>query len=318
MISLLILAFNEEMNIEDTISSYLDHFENILVVNDSSKDRTSEIIERLQKNNPKLISINNKKNLGAGKSFQVGIDYFIKSESNYLIKIDGDNQFTKKDVLKIKKIAETEEFDFVKSDRFWRDGIVGNIPSIRYIGNIFASLLIKFSTGFLSINDPLNGLIMVSKKAAKNIDVPKIFYRYGYPFYVIVAITGVSLKQNLKIGQIKNTVVYGSEKSKLSPIIMLIKLIYYTFRSYIKKVKQKINYSQLQSSFAIDILSLIFLASTIFQLIRFVGIRYFGIIGSQSAWFIVFTIFGFLTVLLFRTSLKVENKIFSEYFKEIS
>jgi len=318
MISLLILAFNEEMNLEDTISSYLDHFENILVVNDSSKDRTSEIIERLQKNNPKLISINNKKNLGAGKSFQVGIDYFIKSESNYLIKIDGDNQFTKKDVLKIKKIAETEEFDFVKSDRFWRDGIVGNIPSIRYIGNIFASLLIKFSTGFLSINDPLNGLIMVSKKAAKNIDVPKIFYRYGYPFYVIVAITGVSLKQNLKIGQIKNTVVYRNKKSKLSPIIMLIKLIYYTCRSYIKKVKQKINYSQLQSSFAIDILSLIFLASTIFQLIRFVGIRYFGIIGSQSAWFIVFTIFGFLTVLLFRTSLKVENKIFSEYFKEIS
>ena len=318
MISLLILAFNEEMNIEETISSYVEHFENILVVNDSSKDTTSEIIERLQKNNPNIISINNKKNLGAGKSFQIGVDHFLKSESNYLIKIDGDNQFTKKDVMKIKKIAETEDFDFVKSDRFWRDGIVGSIPSVRYIGNIFASLLIKFSTGFLNINDPLNGLIMLSKNAAKNIDVPKIFFRYGYPFYVIVAITSVSLKQNLKIGQIKNTVVYGTEKSKLSPIVMLIKLIYYSFRSYAKKVRQKINYSQLQSSFAIDIISLVFFSSTIFQLIRFIGIRYFGIVGSQSAWFTVFTIFGFLTVLLFRTSLKIENKIFSEYFKEIN
>tara|TARA_A100001011_G_scaffold16820_1_gene17527 strand:+ start:12886 stop:13845 length:960 start_codon:yes stop_codon:yes gene_type:complete len=319
MVSLLILAYNEEKNIETTISSYINNFDEIIIVNDSSTDKTKEIIENINKKNEALTIINNSKNYGAGKSFQIGINHFLKSESTYLIKIDGDGQFNKEDILNIKTLVESNKnFDLIKCDRFWSEGIIGNIPTVRYIGNIFASILIKFSTGFKEINDPLNGLFLISNKLAKNIDVPKIFYRYGYPFYLIILATSLSLKNNIKIGQIKNTVTYGFSESKLRPSIMLLKLIFFSLKSYLKKIRNKINYSELQTSFAIDLISLLFLSGTIYQLIRFIKIRFFESVGSQSAWFTVFIIFAFLTVLLFRTSLKIENRIFTKYFEELN
>ena len=319
MFSLLILAFNEQKNIKDTILSYINDFSEIIIVNDCSTDDTKEIIENIKLENNQIKIINNEKNLGAGKSFQIGVEHFKNTDSSYLIKIDGDGQFQKKDILKIKSIVENDiKFDLIKCDRFWANGIVGNIPTVRYVGNIFASILIKFSTGFKKINDPLNGLIMISKELAHNIEVPKLFYRYGYPFYVITLAASLSLKKDVIIGQLKNTITYGFSESKLRPSVMLFKLLYFAIKSYIKKIGNKINYSELQTSFTVDLISLAFLASTIYQLGRFINIRFFQGIGSQSSWFTVFIIFGFLTVLLFRASLKMENEIFSDYFKEIN
>ena len=117
----------------------------IIIVNDGSKDKTSNILSSYSsKQNIKII--NNEKNLGAGISFEIGISEFLKSNSNYLIKIDGDNQFNKEDVLKIKKTFNSNHFDYIKCDRFWSGGISGQIPLVRYFGNAFASILIKFSS----------------------------------------------------------------------------------------------------------------------------------------------------------------------------
>ena len=88
-----------------------------------------------------------------------------------LIKIDGDNQFKKEDIIKIKGLLENESFDFIKCDRFWDGGIEGTIPSIRYFGNAFASFLAKFSTGNWKVNDPLNGLFGYSRKSLLNLRV---------------------------------------------------------------------------------------------------------------------------------------------------
>ena len=44
--------------------------------------------------------------MGAGKSFDSGLKRSIELDASYIIKIDGDNQFKKDDVLKIKSILE--------------------------------------------------------------------------------------------------------------------------------------------------------------------------------------------------------------------
>ena len=66
-------------------------------------------------------------------------------------------------------------FDFIKCDRFWEKGIEGDIPTIRYFGNAFASFLAKFSTGNWRVNDPLNGLFGFSKTSLENFRLPKLF-----------------------------------------------------------------------------------------------------------------------------------------------
>ena len=71
-ISLVILAYNEEKFIKDVVSKYINYFDEVIVVNDNSRDGTKNIIQNLEKNYENLTLINNTKNLGAGKSLEMG------------------------------------------------------------------------------------------------------------------------------------------------------------------------------------------------------------------------------------------------------
>ena len=47
MVSLLILAYNEENFIKDCVEQYIEEFEEIIIVNDCSKDSTERILLEL-------------------------------------------------------------------------------------------------------------------------------------------------------------------------------------------------------------------------------------------------------------------------------
>ena len=319
MISLLILAFNEEERIREVILEYVELFDEIIIVNDGSKDTTQEIIESTidQYKKKKIKLVNNKNNLGAGKSFEAGVKEFLKSKSDFLIKIDGDNQFLIKDVKKIIKISNDLEVDYVKGDRFWEHGVKGSIPMIRYIGNAFASLLIKLSTGNWKINDPLNGLMAFSRRALKNLKIPKLFKRYGYPFYLCVYISKLNLLNDLKIIQIKNTISYDNQKSNLKPLSMFFKLIIFTSISYFSKIKIKFKNSTLQMSALLDIVFLFFYSMFLYSFVTFIRVRYFVFRGDESNWFVVMIIFLFMSVFAFTSSQRAENQLHLRKFEDI-
>ena len=195
MNKLLILAYNEQLYIEDTVLKYTDLFEEIIIVDDNSKDKTKKILKNLEKQYSNLRIITNKKNFGAGKSMDIGIKTALESDFDYLIKIDGDNQFENTDIKDMLKKAQKNNASFVKADRFWKHGIEGDMPRIRFFGNAFASFLIKFITGNSNINDPLNGLFIMSNEVCKQINIPKLFYRYGYPFFINTHIYNLSLEK---------------------------------------------------------------------------------------------------------------------------
>ena len=63
MTTLGILSYNEEKNIKLVINNYADLFEKIIVINDGSKDKTFDILEKLKKEHTNLSVVNNTKNL---------------------------------------------------------------------------------------------------------------------------------------------------------------------------------------------------------------------------------------------------------------
>ena len=314
--TLLILAHNEEKFLEDTVLKYVDKFETILIVDDKSTDQTGLIINKLATNYQNIKTISNKKNLGPGASMSIGIDYFLSSDSEYLIKIDGDNQFKEKDVIRLRKLAEDKNIDFIKGDRFWENGIEGKIPLIRYFGNAFASFLLKISSGNWNLNDPLNGLFLFSKRSLKDFQMPKLFKRYGYPFFISTYMTNLSIEKNLGILQIKNTISYENQKSNLNAFIMFFKLVYFAFKSFLKKISLKLKYSNLQVSAILDIFGVFSFSISVFCLLRFLMIRYGNLVGSQANWFIVFLIFFLIFIYLIYQSQKLEHDYKLTYFSE--
>jgi hypothetical protein len=305
MASLLILAYNEDETIEGLLGNLYTHFENIILLDDNSSDLTyKKCQEYIKKEN--FIYHKNKKNLGAGKSFEVGLSIFNKLDSDYLVKIDGDNQFNIKDILFLSQKGQDENFDFIKCDRFWKNGIKGKIPFVRYLGNALASLLIKLTTGNWKINDPLNGLFFISKKITSNFTVKKLFKRYGYPFYLIYYVINISKVTKLKIGQYQNVVTYGDEKSQLKANTMLFKLLYFTVVSYYKKIKTKLRFSSLQFSALIDIISQLFLFLSLYSLIRILLILDNLPKGS---WLFLSLVSLLVSIILLFTSQTIENDI---------
>ncbi len=309
---LLILAFNEEENIQTVIEKNIDKFNEIIVVDDCSKDNTNKIINELSKMHSNLKVIQNEKNLGPGKSMEVGLEQFQKTSNDYLIKVDGDNQFSDQDLDFLIEIVKNNDVDFIKGDRFWENGIVGDIPLIRYLGNSFASFLLKLTTGAWKLNDPLNGLFLFSKKSLKNFKLPKMFYRYGYPFYVNNFMTQEAIINNVRIYQFNNTISYKNHKSNLKAWSVLTKLLFFSIQNIINKFKLKLKSSHLQISAILDIFNFFVFLLTLWSIFTFFEIRYFDRGGNQSDWFIIFLVFGLFFIFNLIISQMIQSKYLSK------
>lgn len=317
---LLLLAYNEELFIRESIIGNLDLFDKIIVVNDNSKDTTRKIVEEISKKNKNKIElINNPKNFGPGKSFDIGLKYSLNLDFDYLIKSDGDNQFRIEDIKKILEIAKKNHLDFIKCDRFWTEGISGNIPLIRYIGNAFASVLIKFVTSNVNINDPLNGLFLFSKKAAVEIKIPKLFFNYGYPFFINYTMSKLNYSNTeLKLRQFKNIVSYGGQKSNLNALFMFFKLSYFSLKSFVSLITVKIKFSKFQTSGILDFVAIFSFITSIYCLIKVILVRLFNFDNNQGAWIILSIIFFMSTFLIIGISRKNISEHLGDSFSYIN
>ena len=94
-LSVIMPALNEEENIEDSIAQTLKAMDKygidgeIIIVNDGSKDRTSEIVENNIKRDKRLKLINHDRPGGIGWSFFDGVK---NSVNDIVIMIPGDNE----------------------------------------------------------------------------------------------------------------------------------------------------------------------------------------------------------------------------------
>lgn len=93
-LSIIIPAYNEEKRIEKTLESVVSYVEKqdfqseIIVVNDGSKDKTSQVVEKF-KNKVKLID--NKENKGKGAVVKQGM---LQAQGKYRLFMDADNSTT--------------------------------------------------------------------------------------------------------------------------------------------------------------------------------------------------------------------------------
>ena len=114
IISSIIPVFNCEKTIRASINSIQNQnftdFE-VILINDCSKDKTSHIIENIQKNDIRIKIINNKKNMGSLYSRSIGV---LISRGEYIFPLDNDDMFFDDHIFySILKIAKESYLDIV-------------------------------------------------------------------------------------------------------------------------------------------------------------------------------------------------------------
>ena len=122
-------AYNEEKTLADVIVDLKNHkYNNILVVDDGSSDKTSKIARELDVKVIKHII-----NRGQGASLKTGIEYALRENADIIITFDADGQMLAKDLDNLVEPVLKDEFDIKDGDIVQRSDIsIFKVISNRY------------------------------------------------------------------------------------------------------------------------------------------------------------------------------------------
>ncbi len=214
---LIIPAYNEEKNIENTIKKILDlHNPDIdyIIINDGSTDNTLEILE-----NNHFNYLNLPANLGIGGAVQTGYKYALYNNYDIAIQFDGDGQHNIEYISQLIQQIEASN-DLVIGSRFL-DNLTGfKSTKTRRVGIKLLSNLIKLCTG-KKITDPTSGFRACNKKI---IELFSMNYPYDYP-------EPDTIVKVIKKGfNVKEIPVIMNEREQGKSSINMLKSVYYMIK----------------------------------------------------------------------------------------
>ncbi|MCM8808903.1 MAG: glycosyltransferase family 2 protein [Candidatus Omnitrophica bacterium] len=229
-ISIVIPAYNEEKRILKTIERIYKYFKNknydfeIIVVDDGSKDKTFEIVEKFAKNKKEIIILKHPKNLGKGAAVRTGV---LSASGNFILFTDADLSTPIEEFEKLKEKIENG-YDIAIGSRGLKDSKIV-IPQPFYrriIGKIFP-ILVRLIV-IKDFKDTQCGFKLFKKEQGK-----KIFSQLktgGFAFDVEVL--AKAKKEGYKIAEV-GIVWYNSPRSS-------VRILKDSFRMFFSLLKIKL------------------------------------------------------------------------------
>jgi glycosyltransferase involved in cell wall biosynthesis len=171
-LSIVIPAYNEESGIADIIMRVLGIEKNLadtgvglqelLVVDDCSRDRTAQIAEQIAQHNPQLRVIRHAKNRGYGGALKTG---FAEASGDLVGFLDADGTYPPEYFPQLCQKA-MEGADLVVGSRM--AGTDSQMPVTRRVGNLFFASLLTL-LGRQRVTDSASGMRIFSRKILEQI-----------------------------------------------------------------------------------------------------------------------------------------------------
>ncbi|MDV3104095.1 glycosyltransferase family 2 protein [Thermococcus waiotapuensis] len=234
-IGVVVPAYNEEALIGETLSGIPDYVDRIYVVDDGSKDRTSEIVREFIKKDPRITLIQHEKNEGVGKSIIDGYKIALKEGMDIVAVMAGDNQMDPKYLPDLLDPIVEGKADYTKGNRLLGPEYVRNMPKFRYLGNMILTFLTKIASGYWHLMDPQNGYTAISRRALERIDLDSIYYWYGYPNDLLVKLN----VYGFRVLDVPIPAKYGKEKSKIKYTKYVVKVSWLLLKDFFWRLKEK-------------------------------------------------------------------------------
>jgi len=199
-------AYNEQSNIFGIIKRTKKYIDIVILVDDGSKDKTSDLGEKAGATVLKHVV-----NLGKGAALKTGCDFAVKKGAKFILVLDADAQHNPDDIPRfVEKLAR---YDIVFSYR----KLSKKMPFILRIGNLFISSIVRILYG-INLIDTQCGFRAFSRDAYKKIRWNSSDYSMESE---MIARAG---KQKLKYVQISIQTVY-SDKYKGTTVVDGIRIV---------------------------------------------------------------------------------------------
>jgi len=166
-------CFNEEKNLPPTVADIpraiegVDEIE-ILVIDDGSTDRTSEVARDIGVDH----IVRNKNNKGLARSFRRGIDACLSAGADIIVNTDGDNQYVGADIAALVRPIVEEKADIVVGDRQTASHPYFT-PAKRKLQRL-GSFAVRSLSG-VDVPDAVSGFRAISRDAALQLNIVSPF-----------------------------------------------------------------------------------------------------------------------------------------------
>jgi dolichol-phosphate mannosyltransferase len=166
-IGVILPTFREEENISKLIDAIEDLKldVSILVIDDSSPDKTAEIVLEKQNKYKNILLCNRPKKSGLGTAITDGFKYFLslKEPPKYVITMDADYSHNPQDIPQLLSKMNESECAIVIGSRYVKGGKIEGWPFNRKIISRTANSIARFSLG-LKLHDCTSGFRCYSTK----------------------------------------------------------------------------------------------------------------------------------------------------------
>lgn len=232
-ICVVVPAYHEETQINDVIETMPEYVDKIVVVDDASNDKTTEIVKQLQQNNNRLILIEHSVNQGVGGAIVSGYKWARDNEYNVTAVMAGDGQMDPDDLVNIITPVVEGQVDYSKGNRLFYGDAWDMIPHYRYLGNSSLSLLTKIASGYWHVTDFQSGYTAISLIALQRLDLDSIYHDYGMPNDILIKLNMLHFKvRDVNIKPVYNV----GEKSGIKLLKVIPRISWLLIKGFFKRL----------------------------------------------------------------------------------
>ena len=235
-IGIVVPAYNEETQIERTVQTMPEYVDRIIVIDDLSRDHTVKIVERLEKEDNRVLLIKHEKNGGVGKAIGTGYIWCRENDIDIAVVMAGDGQMDPDDMPGLLDPVVEDRVDYAKGNRLITGEAWKKIPRVRYLGNSALTLLTKIASGYWHVTDSQTGYTALNRKALHMLPLEDIYPRYGMPNDFLVTCN----IYNMRVMDVPIKPVYDiGEKSGIKITKVLFSLPLLLIRLFSRRMIQK-------------------------------------------------------------------------------
>lgn len=229
-ISVVVPAYNEGRLIARTLASIPSYVHHVVVVDDASADDTSLRARALA--DPRVEVVRHSENRGVGAAIVTGYEVAFARGADVCVVMAGDGQMHPGDLASLLSPVLRGEAVYAKGDRLSFPGARSAMPITRWLGNFVLARLTALAVG-LPVRDSQCGYTALSREAARELPLHKLWSRYGYPNDLL----GMLSERNLPVSEVVVRPVYADEESGIRLWHALFVVPFVLLRAFARRLR---------------------------------------------------------------------------------
>jgi glycosyltransferase involved in cell wall biosynthesis len=235
-VAVVVPAHNEEALLPETLAGIPHLVDRIYVVDDASQDATRERADAAAAADPRVVVLVHERNRGVGAAIVTGYQRALEERIDVTCVMAADNQMDPDDLEALVTPVARGEVDYAKANRLITGQAWTLIPRQRYLGNAVLSLLTKIASGYWHVADSQSGYTAVALGTLEQLDLDRIYPRYGFPNDMLVHLNVV----NARVRDVPSRPVYGvGERSGIKLRSVVPRIAWLLVKAFFWRLREK-------------------------------------------------------------------------------